>query len=260
MIATGSQFADPHVADQHSEGYATNAQYYELIFPDEVIESVGAGLTQLLSSTGTVVEVGAGTGMFTRLILDRLSAGAEVFAVEPSPVMRAALATRLAHHPRADGLTIIDADGLTATLPPDIGGVDTLVLLHVLSHFSPEARARLWSIWIPQLVDGGLIVADPLWPEQPMPVPAMVQPGRILGRRRYESCCEATVHDDPAGRPMVQWRMTYRTYEADRLVGEDSVCFPAHVVSRATIDSELVDYGVVPIADVAGVWAWRVSR
>ncbi|SDD39470.1 class I SAM-dependent methyltransferase [Actinokineospora iranica] len=230
-------------------GYTVNAQYYDLIFPAEHRDALRAGLGVVLAGAARVVEIGSGTGLFTETLLANLPAGGEVFAVEPAPVMRAALTTRLA----ALGdppVTVLPDSGLTADVD---GPLDAVVLLHVLTHFSPADRQTLWRHWVPRLRHGGLVVVDVQAPQEPVAVPATVIPGRALGRRRYDTVAEAVVDGD-----RLVWTMTYRVHEGDRLVSAESVSFPSFVASDEQLRAELREAGCEPVADVpAGMSAWR---
>ncbi|CAL9574400.1 hypothetical protein SUDANB95_04863 [Actinosynnema sp. ALI-1.44] len=230
-------------------GYAVNAQYYDLIFPVALCDAMRAALTTLLVGARRVVEIGAGTGLFTETLLANLPEGGEVFAVEPAPVMRAALATRLAAL-EDPPVTVLPEDALTAEVD---GPVDAVVLLHVLTHFSPADRRALWARWAARLNPGGVVVVDVQAPQTPVAVPPSTIPGRTLGRRRYDTVAEAVVDGDG-----LVWTMTYRVHEGGRLVSQDSVSFPSFVVSDETLHAELDEAGFDPVADPpAGVLAWR---
>jgi len=231
------------------DGYAVNAQYYDLIFPAAQRDSVRAALGKLLDGAARVLEIGSGTGLFTETLLARLPPGGEVFAVEPAPVMRAALTTRLAALDDPP-VTVLPESALTAEVD---GPLDAVVLLHVLTHFSPADRQALWARWVPRLRVGGLVVADVQAPQEPVSVPATVIPGRTLGRHRYDTVAGAVVDGDG-----LVWTMTYRVHERERLVSEETVSFPSFVVADDTLHTELRDAGCEPVPDVPpGMLAWR---
>jgi SAM-dependent methyltransferase len=232
-----------------ADGYAVNAQYYDLIFPAAQRDGIRAALTTLLADSTRVLEVGSGTGLFTQTIVANLAPGGEMFAVEPAAVMRAALTTRL---------TMLDDPPVTvipeSVLAAEIDGpLDALVLLNVLTHFSPADRKALWNRWVPRLLPGGVVIVDAQAPQEPTPVPATTIPGRTLGRRHYDTVAEATVDGD-----RLVWTMTYRVHEGDRLVAEDTVSFPSVVASDDTLHAELREAGCEPVVHPpAGVLAWR---
>lgn len=231
------------------DGYAVNAQFYDLIFPIALRDAMRAALTTLLVDARRVVEIGAGTGQFTETLLANLPEGGEVFAVEPAPVMRAALTTRLAAL-EDPPVTVLPEDALTAEVD---GPVNAVVLLHVLTHFSPADRKAVWARWSSRLTPGGLVVVDAQAPQTPVAVPPSTIPGRTLGRRHYDTVAEAVVDGDG-----LVWTMTYRVHEGDRLVSEEAVSFPSFVVSDETLHAELDEAGFEPVAaPPTGVLAWR---
>src|SRR5687767_8694960 len=111
-------------------GYAVNAPYYDLILPEAHWAGLATALGELLKDARSVAEVGAGTGYFTEAMLGFLPQEAEIFAIEPARIMRAALATRLASLPEAaERVTVLADDASTA----DPGtGVDAVVLLNLV--------------------------------------------------------------------------------------------------------------------------------
>jgi SAM-dependent methyltransferase len=123
-------------------GYAVNGPYYDMIFPEQVRASLRDALGRLASGARTVAEIGPGTGVFTETLLELLGPDGEIFAIEPTRIMRAALVTRLSRMPAAaDTVTVLPEDALEAEVDVPL---DAVVLFNVIMHFSPEQRARLW--------------------------------------------------------------------------------------------------------------------
>lgn len=243
------------VGDDGAESYAVNAQFYEVIFPQQHRAAVTADLLAALARDAPVIEIGAGTGLFTAAIAEHLTPGTELIAVEPSAVMRAAFTTRMVDHPRAADVTLVAGSALTAAVPDDLPPLGALVLLHVLTHLSAAERAAVWDRFVPALRDGGVVVVDPQWPEAPQDVPASVSPGRTLGRYRYDTVVSAVARQDAPG--TMEWQMTYRTILGQRVIDEQTVRFPSQVVSRETLDRELADRGLKAVEELTGAWAWR---
>lgn len=234
-------------------GYAALGQYYDLIFPDAVRGQLAAALRALLPGVRRVVEIGPGTGLFTETMVRLLPPDGELFAIEPSPVMRAALATRLAALPAAaERVTILATDALTAD-PPETA--DAVVLLNVVMHFSPAERAQLWRGWAAALNPGGLVVVESQNPQTAVAVPPTVTPGRRLGRHRYETVSHADVLDSDR----ISWTMTYRTLADEHPIREDTVVFDCYVISDQQLDAELADAGLTRVPHHPdGVLAWSV--
>jgi SAM-dependent methyltransferase len=237
---------------RNGRGYAVNAPYYDLIFPEAARSLLADELRKLLAGTRRVVDLGAGTGALTEAILEVLAPDGEVWAVEPTAVMRAALATRLSSLARAtEAATIVPADALEAEVPD---GLDAVVACNVVMHLSPTERRATWARWVGALEPGGIVVVEQQYPQESQEVPASLVPGRRLGRRSYETLCRADVLDDER----ITWTMTYRVREGDRLVAEDTADFACWIVSDAQLDAELAEVGCQPVEDVSpGVRAWR---
>lgn len=84
-----------------------------------------------LRPTAVVADVGAGTGILTRLLLER---GAEVVAVEPNAAMREALESELSGYPR---LRVVDGRGEATGLPA--ASCDLAVAAQAFHWFDPQA-------------------------------------------------------------------------------------------------------------------------
>jgi SAM-dependent methyltransferase len=91
-------------------GRATAYQQYRLGYPAVEVMHVLHEWTGL-TSTGTIADIGAGTGMLTELFLDN---GNPTIAIEPNAEMRTACAAQYGGHPN---LTLIDATAEATTLP-----------------------------------------------------------------------------------------------------------------------------------------------
>ena len=78
----------------------------------------------------TVADVGSGTGIFSRVLLDH---GNSVFAVEPNVAMRAAAERLLAPYPR---FTSVDGTAESTTLPAD--SVRFITVAQALHWFDPQ--------------------------------------------------------------------------------------------------------------------------
>lgn len=111
----------PVTADQ----YGVAAEYLELLMLPawrELRSALVAVLHDVDPAAGPVLDLGAGTGLGTKVILDTVP-GARVLAVEPSPGLRAVLLARLAHDPdRARRVTVQPVDAAGAVLPGQLAG------------------------------------------------------------------------------------------------------------------------------------------
>lgn len=86
---------------------------------------------------GQVADLGAGTGLFTRLLLD---SGATVTATEPNPEMRAQLTAALGPAIRAGRLTVREGTAEATGLPDQ--GVDLITAAQAAHWFDPAPTLR----------------------------------------------------------------------------------------------------------------------
>ena len=233
------------------EGYAINAPYYDLIYPVAARNALGEALCNQLVGVRHIVEIGAGTGAMTEVMLNVLPAEGTILAVEPTAMMRAALTSRLSGIPRAvAAVTIVPDDALVAEVPADM---DALVACNVIMHFSPAGRQALWSRWAEPLRPGGIVAVEPQFPQSPMNLPATVVPGRSLGRRTYDTVTRAEMIDDER----IRWVMTYRVREGDRVMSEETTDFDCWIISDDVLDRELAEAGCVPVEGSDALRVWR---
>jgi ubiquinone/menaquinone biosynthesis C-methylase UbiE len=111
------------------EIYASHAERYdELVRAEDAAGRLLPAISAILPLHGRrVVEVGAGTGRVTRLLLE---AGAEVVATEPASAMLDVARARLGSHAR---LKLVQADA--AALPVSDGWADLGIAAWVFGHF-----------------------------------------------------------------------------------------------------------------------------
>lgn len=126
----------PHAA----QGFQAGAELYARARPDYP-EGLLAWLGQALGlgPGRSCVDLGAGTGKFTRLLV---RTGAELTAVEPVPAMRAQLQAGL------PGLRVLD--GTAQALPLPAGAADAVVCAQAFHWFAtPEALAEIHRVLRP---------------------------------------------------------------------------------------------------------------
>jgi len=105
---------------------------YRPSYPPEVLAIIEAEIG--LTPTAAIADVGSGTGIFTRLLLDY---GCTVFAVEPNAEMRAAAEASLAGYPRFHSVA---GDAGDTTLP--VATVDVVTAAQAFHWFDGEAARR----------------------------------------------------------------------------------------------------------------------
>jgi SAM-dependent methyltransferase len=122
---------DPQDPTQRFTDRVANYVRYRPGYPTAVIDTLHdeAGLPP----DGVVADVGSGTGILTRLLLD---AGHTVFAVEPNDAMRAAAEDALRDYP---GFHSVNGTAEATTLPP--ASVDLVIAGQAFHWFEPAASA-----------------------------------------------------------------------------------------------------------------------
>jgi trans-aconitate methyltransferase len=199
---------------------------------------VRAALHGAAASQGPLVDVGAGTGLGTRELVDACPT-ATVLAVEPSPVLRAVLLSRVASDPRLrERVTVMAADALGAELPDRLGAV---VAVNMIGHLTPDDRRTFWRRVGERLAAGAPLVVNLQPPAESATIPYTTFGAVQVGRYTYEGGGGA----EPAGPDTVTWRMRYRILDADgAAVRESTVDYRWHVLSAPDLLDELADAGM----------------
>ncbi len=124
--------------------------------PDRLVEMPPARLVELLELTGaeTVVDFGAGTGMYSIPVAEALPDG-ELIAIDEQGVLLARLRDKLAAHPTAGRVRLVVTSEAHVPLPD--GAADRLFMINVLHHINddPAAMAEVVRLIAP----GGLMLA-----------------------------------------------------------------------------------------------------
>lgn len=237
-----------------NDGYAATAGAYDLLngpFRAAQVAAIEPFLLHCRPEAGPVLDVGAGSGLNTELVLSRLP-GATVLAIEPSPAMRALLLGRVAGHPEWHRRVTVRPESLAeAPLPPVLGGV---IMLGVIGHFAADDRRRALTEVGRRLAPGAPLILDLQEPLTPTTIPPATFGEAELGGLRYRGRLEAR----PDGADWMVWRMTYQTVDGDRIVYEASTehryCHPAPAALRA----EALAAGLeADRADGTGYWIFH---
>jgi SAM-dependent methyltransferase len=199
---------------------------------------VRAALHGAAASQGPFVDVGAGTGLGTRELVDACPT-ATILALEPSPVLRAVLLSRVVSDPRLrERVTVMAADALGADLPNRLGAV---IAVNMIGHLTPDDRRTFWRRIGGRLAPGAPLVVNLQSPAEPETIPYTTFGAVQVGSYTYEGGGGA----EPAGPDMVTWRMRYRVLDADgAAVRENTVDYCWHVLSAPDLLDELVDAGL----------------
>jgi hypothetical protein len=226
----------------NADRYADSAEYLHLLSAPmwtALRPRLALALREVDPAGGPLVELGAGTGLATDVLLDAV--GNDVVAVEPSAALRAVLLARLAGRSR-ERVTVQPCGALEIDLPRRVGGV---VGMHMVGHLPATDRARLWTAVTERLTAGAPVVLNVQPPEIAAAVPASPWSGVIVGGLTYEGTGQA----EPAGPDSVTWRMTYRTRRGDEVLATTTVDYRWWVMSADALAAELTAAGLTATVD-----------
>lgn len=194
--------------------YAVTAQFYDAValgHHGPLGSALAEALRGLETSQHPVVDIGAGTGLSTRLIAEILP-DAEILAVEPDPAMRCALMTRVSSDVDLKRrVSILPMSILAAPLPPRISAA---VACASLVHFDPQQRKELWALLSSRLLPGGRAVLElqcPVAQDVSETCVATVEVGQVT----YESWASARRLDDQRQLWSLRYLSRWRGREID---------------------------------------------
>jgi hypothetical protein len=220
--------------------YASSAEYLHLLSVP-MWQGLRGRLVDLLGgvdpTAGTLLELGAGTGLGTDVLLDAVP-DAPLLAVEPSAALRAVLLARLADRPGgAERVTVHPGTASGTPLPDRLAAVAGL---HMIGHLPPEEQRALFAALAPRLAPGAPVVLNVQPPETAQEVPEFPPFGVAVGTLRYEGTGSAV----PTGPDRVRWTMRYRTRDGERVIGGATATYEWWTVSAAGLAAELVAAGL----------------
>lgn len=122
--------------------------------PERLVELPPAKLVELLRISGaeTVVDFGAGTGMYSLPLGAAVPLG-RVLAVDEQPPMLERLRAKLEAHPSSGNVVPVLAE--EGHVPLDDGAADRVLIVNVLHHVDEQAPAEVARLLAP----GGILVA-----------------------------------------------------------------------------------------------------
>lgn len=186
-----------------------------------------------LLPTATVVEIGAGTGLGTRVLLQE--SRARIVALEPSTTMRSILLARVAD----DSAAIARVTVLAGSVPDDLGllpeVVDAAMCTHVLGHLSRTARQRLLCWLGGRLPVGGRALVTTPDPDANDPV------GVVREHRRIGDLGYAVRHQQTSAGT---FRSVYTVTEGERILRELDVEGRWDPVTTADLRGDLEGTGL----------------
>ncbi|MGL5860089.1 MAG: class I SAM-dependent methyltransferase [Phycicoccus sp.] len=226
--------------DEFVDEYQTSGEYIDVLMAPawSVLEDpVRAALLPSAFAQEPVVDLGAGTGQGLGVLAQAVPA-APVLAVEPSPVLRAVLASRVASDPSLrERVTVLAAEALAADLPDRLGGV---LAMNMIGHLDSPSRMTLWRRLAERLVPGAPLVVN----LQPPAEPAAIEYASFGAVRVGLHTSEGGGSAEPAGEDAVVWHMRYRVLQDDgTVIRESRTEYRWHVLSSPDLVRELTEAG-----------------
>ncbi|WP_232667681.1 class I SAM-dependent methyltransferase [Pseudonocardia sp. TRM90224] len=222
--------------------YADSAEYLHLLSKPMWTGMAGrlhAVLRGVDPAAGPVLELGAGTGLGTDIVLAATSN--EVLAAEPAPGLRAVLLARLADRDE-QRVTVLPCGALDVPLPERLAAV---VGMHMVGHLPPDDRRRLWPELARRLAPDAPAVFNVQPPATATAVPAWPWTGATIGGSTYEGTGEA----EPTGPAEVRWRMSYRTRRGETLLASARATYRWWTIDAESLAAELAEAGIEPTVD-----------
>lgn len=228
-----------------AEPYTVTAEFYDILQAESDRRLADRRFAAAASRARVgIVDVGAGTGIVTEVLLAR--SAAPIHAVEPSTPMRVALLTRLA------GMTA-DARARVTIHPDTLQGAaltrvaDLVVCANIAGAVEPAQRRELWSAAAEALVPGGVLLVDP----PPTAVPDAPTLRDLPPVRVGPDTYSAQVRTRP-DRGLLTLTYIYRVERDGEIVREESEEFSMWPASTDTFHDELRQAGFSAAATDSG--------
>ena len=154
---------------ENKEMYADAGEFYDVMAGNLWQRRKGflEALSGLADVEGAVLDIGSGTG-HGLVAVGSVLPDAEMFAIEPSPTMRAVLVSRIM---QTEGLqkrtTVIPSTFEDADLPEKIRAV---LFLACIGLMDDAARRNFWGRLAKHMSPGGLVLFDVMMIDKPQPL------------------------------------------------------------------------------------------
>lgn len=220
------------------DGYDASALYVHLLIGPSW-QRLRAPLRYELAAVdpgaGTVVELGAGSGIGTELLLDTVPA-APVLALEPSIALRAVLLGRMAGHRFEHRLTVLPDPAEAAELPDRICAV---LGANMIGHLDPDARSRLWCELAARLTPGAPVLVNADDPDLTDGKAVPTTEVRVAGLTYA-----GTGRAEPDGADAMRWSMRYTTHRGETLLHTAEAVHRVHTITADGLAAEMTDAGL----------------
>ncbi|MDY0202833.1 MAG: class I SAM-dependent methyltransferase [Desulfovibrio desulfuricans] len=222
------------------EMYADAGEFYDVMSGRlwERRKNFLEALSHVADVEGAVLDIGAGTGHGVVAAAEVLP-GVDIFAVEPSPTMRAVLVSRIM---QTEGLqrrvTVIPSTFEAAELPERVRAV---LFLACIGLMDDAARRAFWARLAAHMSPGGLVLFDVMMIDKPQPVEKIHVAEVAMGQNTYHAWAEGI----PVDGLREKWVSTYQIVRNNVVILERHAEYTWQTISLDDVAREAEPYGFV---------------
>lgn len=223
---------------ENKEMYADAGEFYDVMAGNLWQRRKGflKALSGLADVEGAVLDIGSGTG-HGLVAVGRMLPDVEMFAIEPSPTMRAVLVSRIM---QAEDLqkrtTVIPSTFEGADLPEKVRAV---LFLACIGLMDDAARRNFWGRLAKHMSPGGLVLFDVMMIDKPQPVEKIHVAEVPMGRNVYHAWAEGV----PLDEQREKWVSTYQIVRDGKVVLESHAEYTWQTVSLEDVAREAAPHG-----------------
>lgn len=231
---------------ENKEMYADAGEFYDVMSGNLWQRRKGflEALSGLADVEGAVLDIGSGTGHGIVAVADVLP-DAEIYAIEPSPTMRAVLVSRIMQtEDLQKRATIIPSNFENAELPEKVRAVLFLACIGLMDE---AARRDFWGRLAARMSPGGLVLFDVMMIDKPKPVEKIHVAEVPVGRNVYHAWAEGV----PLDEKREKWVSTYQIVRDGSVILERHAEYVWQTVSLEDVAREAAPHGFAfePIND-----------
>jgi len=197
-----------------TDHYVQSAEVYDILSSPHWQarrESVLSALQAVQDLSGTILDVGAGTGTGLRIIADAVP-NAMILALEPSASMRVGLMTKVLLDEELRRRVTVEARPIQGAMLPD--KLSAALVCGCIGYLDRGERLEMWQTLANRIVPEGLVLADVMMWDRPQAVPSTRIAAVDVGELQYEMWVSGTPGDDD----IMLWDMGCRILRREQIL------------------------------------------